>query len=449
MARPESLKYMKDVMNRFNTPNNLLVITSYPNPKNSKYGKRDLNAVAWHSEKTLKELARDRKIIVLAEKAHDEDESFYAGQNIYINRVWKKTNPLSILALAWEALKLNYIKTVFVPFEFNVFGGTIHNLLFLIVLLLLKLNGKNVVIEVHQVIEDIKELQKHINITSPLAHRFYNFGLSLYYSLFGFLATKIVVFEEELKIRLQKHVPVEKIETLSLSVEKKKTINKNYARKKLGLPKKDFLVMVFGYINGYKGIDVITDAFSHIKNRTIKLIIAGGKNPYLRDKKFYQKFYRNIVKHAKNNKKIILTGFVPDEKVGLYFAAADLITLPYEVFMSASGPFSLALSYGKATILSEKLSAYQESPDFKEVQKHVGLENEEIFFNLKKDSLLNLVKKAKKSKLLYKKLGSFSKGLAEKRSSTGVIQKYKEILFPDINLAFGKVKGKRLKLIYN
>ena len=405
--------------------------------------------MAWHSEKTLKELAKKKRVIVLAEKTHEDEQSFYANKNLYIERIWNKKNHLSLFQLVVEALKYSYVKTVYIPFEFNIFGGTIANLLFLIVIAILKLRGKNIIIEVHQVIEDIKKLEKHIDITNPLLQRFYNFGLKIYYFLFGLLAGKIVVFEEELKKRLEKYVSTKKIVILPLSTQINKGIGKNYARKKLNLPKKDFMVMVFGYINGYKGIDFAIEEFSHIKNRNIKLIVAGGKNPYLKDKKFYQKFYKKIIKSAKNNNKVIMTGFVPDDKVKLYFSAADLVVLPYEVFMSASGPFSLALSYGKPVILSEKLISYRESDDFKLCLNESKLKTKEIFFPLKKTALFSLIKKIKNGKKLNKKLILFSKQLSEKRSSEKTIEKYEKILFPDTDLSFAKVKKNRLKLVYN
>lgn len=428
-------------MNQFNLPNSLLVITSYPNPKNNKYGRRDLNAVAWHSEKTLKDLSNDRKIIVFAEKTNKEDKSFYANKNMYVNRIWSKTNHFSMFKIAVEALKLNYVKSIFIPFEFNVFGGTFHNLLFLIVLLFMKLNGKHIVIEIHQVIEDIKKLEKHINIVNPYVQKFYNFGLKMYYSLFGLLTNKVIVFEEELKTRLKRYIDEQKINVLSLGTVKNRITNQNYARKRLNLSKKEFLIMVFGYINGYKGLEFMIDSFKNSKIKNTKLIIAGGKNPYLKDKKFYQRFYKKIVTLAKSNKKIIQTGFIPDKKVSLYFSAVDLVILPYEVFMSASGPFSLALSYGKPVILSEKLIRYKESEDFKMTLKETNSNIKDVFFPLKKEALIKIINKTKNNKKYYERLVLFSKKLSEKRSSNKNIVKYKEILFSNSNLG--------LKLLYN
>ncbi len=440
---------MENVINKFNLPNSLLVITSYPNPNGHRYGHRDLNAVAWHSEKTLKNISKDRRVIVLAEKAHDEDQSFYANKNLYIKRVWSKTNHFSMLLIILEVLKLNYIKSVLVPFEFNVFGGTVHNIFFLFVLAFMRLLGKKVVIEVHQVIEDIKELEKHINITNPLLQKFFDAGLKAYYFLFGLLASDIIVFEQELKIRLAKYVDKDKIQVLSLATKKSKAVGKRSARTTLGLPAKDFLVMVFGYINGYKGIDFAIDSFSRSKIRNAKLVVAGGKNPYLRDKKFYQRFYKKIMKHAKMSGRVVTTGFVPDNKVASYFSAADLVALPYEVFMSASGPFSLALSYGKPVILSEKLIPYKESSDFKEGMKYTGLNTKDLFFKLKRESFMTLIKKTKNSKKQMRKLSLFSKKLSEKRDSGKLDFEYKKILFKNNNPTFLKAKKKELKFIYN
>ena len=439
---------MKKNLDKFNHQDTIAVITSFPNPKEGAKRKREFNAIAWHSEKTLKNLSNYRRVIVLAEKNSYKGQSYFVNKNLGVKRVWSKKSNFSILSLAWEVLKMDYIKTVYIPFEFNLFGGTIHNLLFLFVLLILRLRQKRIVIEVHQVIENVEKLSKHVNIQGRILPAFYNLGLKIYYFLFGLLANNIIVFEQELKNRLKKYVPETKIITLSLSTQKNKLTNKIYARKKLGLPKKDFLVMAFGYINGYKGLDFMVEAFAKSQTRNIRLVIAGGKNPYLRDQKFYQRFYRNLISKAETIKKIILTGFVPDKKVGLYFSAADLIVLPYEVFMSASGPFSLALSYGKPIILSNKLIPYFKSADFRLSLKEAKLGLNDIFFPLNSAFLLALIKKIKSNKNLYHQLLLFSKSLAVKRSSKSVSNNYLSIFFPPLRPSL-KGGETRVNLAYN
>lgn len=413
---------MKKMIEQFNQENNLLVLTTYPNPLDERKGRREFSAIAWHSRKTLRHLCKFTKILVLAEDR--EKKTFRDNKNLLVLRKWKKGSVFSILSLLPYILKLKN-KSIFVQFEFNVFGGILTNIALIFTLFILKLLGKNIFFELHQVLEDIKLLEKHINIKNKIKQKFFNLGLKAFYLFLGLSVNKIIVFEEELKRRLSKYVNKEKIEVFSLSVDSKKALDKNEARRKIGLSRKEFVILCFGFINGYKGLDWIIRQFriknSELRIKNVRLVIAGGENPYLKDMPHYQKFYNSIISEAKKCKQITYTGFVPDNKVSSYFSACDLAVLPYEVFMSASGPFSLSLSYSKPVILSDVLSSYALSKDFKKSLIESGLEQKDIFFNLKGDSFANFLLRIKNSKVYMEKLTHFSKTLAMYRSSNIVI----------------------------
>jgi hypothetical protein len=97
------------------------------------------------------------------------------------------------------------------------------------------------------------------------------------------------------------------------------------------------------------------------------------------------------VSELAKHKHMTHTGFVPDEKVYLYYSAADLVVMPYEVFMSASGPFSRALAHQKPIILSEKLKDYTKSEDFKTAMQKAQVTQSDLYFSLSKKSLLTHV----------------------------------------------------------
>jgi len=417
---------------KYNRPETALVITSFPNPGDETFGKRSFNAVGWHSEKTLRQLSKESKVLVCAEKNGD-NKYLEAEENLLVVRNWGKGNNFSLISLLFFILKFQNIKSIFVQFEFNVFGGILPNLILLIILFILRLKGRQITFELHQVITDISLLQKHINITNKIIQSYFNFGLKLYYVLLGLIAHKIIVFEQELKNRLLNLINPDIIEVLSLSVIKKSLPSKIKSRRKLGLSNKEFVILVFGFINGYKGIDwiikQIEDNTSKVKNKKIRLLIAGGKNPYLKKQEHYQKFYNSIINGAKKYKNITLTGFVPGKEVSTCFAASDLIVLPYEVFMSASGPFSLALSFEKPIILSKALETYTNSVDFKKAMKENNLSKKDLFFRLNQSDLFDLVRKAQKSKRYYKKLINFSQLLGQLRSSEEVVGKLQKIIF--------------------
>ncbi len=101
-------------------------------------------------------------------------------------------------------------------------------------------------------------------------------------------------------------------------------LNKIDARKALELPTDKQLVLFFGLIRKYKGLDMLLDAMNELKsNPNIVLVIAGefyeDKQPYL-----------DLIKKYGIENQVILHGkFIANEDVKLYFSAADLVALPY------------------------------------------------------------------------------------------------------------------------
>jgi D-inositol-3-phosphate glycosyltransferase len=101
-------------------------------------------------------------------------------------------------------------------------------------------------------------------------------------------------------------------------------LNKIEARKALELPSDKQLVLFFGLIRNYKGLDMLLDAMNELKsNPNINLVIAGefyeDKQPYL-----------DLIKKYGIENQVILHGkFIANEDVKLYFSAADLVALPY------------------------------------------------------------------------------------------------------------------------
>lgn len=101
-------------------------------------------------------------------------------------------------------------------------------------------------------------------------------------------------------------------------------LSKTEARKKLGVSPDEHIVLFFGLIRKYKGLDLLLEAFKELKSKPdIKLIIAGefyeDKQPYL----------DLINQHGIQNQVILHDKFIPNEEVRFYFSAADLVALPY------------------------------------------------------------------------------------------------------------------------
>lgn len=406
---------MKDLIKNFNSENSLLVITSFPYKSNLSGISKGFNAVSWHSNKTLSQLSQAKKIIVCAEDIRPRKINAL-NKNLVVVGAWKKSKIFSFISLLSFILKQDKVSQILVQFEFNVFGGTIPNLCLISLLFVLKLLGKNITFELHQVIKDVGALEKHVNIKNYFVKKFLNFGLLFYYIAIGIVSKNVIVFEQELKDRLKNLISLNKIHILPLSVDRKVDVSREKAKQELKISKNKFTLLVFGFINGYKGIDWILKMSPLLKKQSVSIIVAGGKNPYLKDKSYYKHFYASIIKEAKKHSNVSLAGFVPDDQIQTYFAGADLVVMPYEVFMSASGPFSLAIEHRRPLILSNVLKNYQKTDDFKRAMNISGLKTNELFFKFNKYSLPYLVDKAMKNKTYYTKLGKFSETLAELRS---------------------------------
>jgi len=112
---------------------------------------------------------------------------------------------------------------------------------------------------------------------------------------------------------------------------------KNAARHKLGL-KNPYVLLFFGFVRHYKGLDLLLEAMPHILSaRDAILLVVGefweGQDIYL----------KQIERLDIKDQVIMVDKYVPNEEVGLYFSAADLVVQPYR---SVTGSGICQLAYG-------------------------------------------------------------------------------------------------------
>lgn len=102
-------------------------------------------------------------------------------------------------------------------------------------------------------------------------------------------------------------------------------IPKEEALKKLDLNPDQKVILFFGLIRPYKGLDLLIDAFAdkRLEVLNLKLIIAGE---YYTDK---QPYLDQIEKYNLSDRIVMIDQFVPDSEVTQYFSAADLVVQPY------------------------------------------------------------------------------------------------------------------------
>ena len=119
-------------------------------------------------------------------------------------------------------------------------------------------------------------------------------------------------------------------------------ISKQEARKKLGIENEELVILFFGFIRKYKGLDILLDAMKIIsgnpQTRKPKLLIAGE---FYDDKKIYDE---QIDRLGIREQLILHTNFIPDGEVKNYMCAADVVIQPYRN-ATQSGVIPLAYHY--------------------------------------------------------------------------------------------------------
>lgn len=118
-------------------------------------------------------------------------------------------------------------------------------------------------------------------------------------------------------------------------------------RKQFGFSQNDKVLLFFGYVRKYKGLDLLIDAFPIIKNSipNAKLLIVG---------EFYDSpdFYLNKIKQLQIEKDtVVVNQFVPNEEVGKYYKACDLVILPYRS-ATQSGILNVAYGFSKPVLVT-------------------------------------------------------------------------------------------------
>lgn len=128
-------------------------------------------------------------------------------------------------------------------------------------------------------------------------------------------------------------------------------VDKSKAREYLNIDPNENIILFFGFIRKYKGLDLLLEAMSILKQnrkseiRNPKLLVAGE---FYDDKKFYDDL---INKLNIEDQLILRTDFITDSEVKYYVSAADFIIQPYRN-ATQSGVTPLAYHFEKPMLVT-------------------------------------------------------------------------------------------------
>jgi glycosyltransferase involved in cell wall biosynthesis len=140
-------------------------------------------------------------------------------------------------------------------------------------------------------------------------------------------------------------------------------ISKQVAREKINVQQDAQIVLFFGFIRHYKGLDILMNAIADFKknntaNTNVKFLIAG---------EFYEdrKPIDDLIKSLQIEDALIMrTDFIPDSEVRNYLCAADVVIQPYRS-ATQSGVTPLAYHFEIPMIVSNVGGLPALVPDYK------------------------------------------------------------------------------------
>lgn len=247
--------------------------------------------------------------------------------DIVIHSIINSINPINWLAVGYELNKKQYDLVIFrywMSFMAPAFGTIAR---------LIRANGKTKIITIAD------------NII-PHEQQFFDTAFTQYFidGNNGFLAMSREVYAH---IDLfttgkpKKYVPHPMYDMFG------PLLNKQEAKRKLGLDENFNYLLFFGFIRKYKGLTLLLNSFALLQqsNPNLKLIVAGefyeNSEPYL----------EQIKNLGLSDSVILRTDFIPNNEVGVYFSAADLVVQTY-ITATQSGVTQIAYYYNKPMLVT-------------------------------------------------------------------------------------------------
>lgn len=127
-----------------------------------------------------------------------------------------------------------------------------------------------------------------------------------------------------------------------------KNISKVDARSLLQVDNETPMLLFFGFVREYKGLNVLLDALPIVKKNipNIELWVVGD---FGEDK---EKYFNLISQNDIEENIHLVEGYIPDQEVEKYFAATDLVVLPY-ISATQSGIAQIAYGFDKPVVVTD------------------------------------------------------------------------------------------------
>jgi len=130
-------------------------------------------------------------------------------------------------------------------------------------------------------------------------------------------------------------------------------LKREEARKRLGLDPKEKIILFFGRIAPYKGLELLISAFEKTSktDKSCRLIIAGEiKEKHLDE--YWKNIQEMISERGLEDSVIQRIEYIPDEEIEVYYKSADVLILPYKHIFQ-TGVLFIAYYFGLPAIATD------------------------------------------------------------------------------------------------
>lgn len=317
----------------------IAIVTTHPPSKGS------LNEYAFHFIRFLKTKTENVSEIILLLDELPEGQEYSSEQNpaqVPVRSVpcWK-FNAMDNALRIRKAVRAANPDIVLFNIQFASFGDKkIPATLGLLTPWLLKLDGRKVVVLLHNIMETVNLKSAGFG-SNPI--------LEALIRLFGNIVTRFILAADWVAVTIPKYVEI---------------LEKNYGAKNVLLaPHGSFeeptntepstmpggcpTVITFGKFGTYKTVDLLVEAHAELlkKHPDMRLVIAGTDSP---NSAGYLQGVRDKYSQVPN---VEYTGYVAEDDVPRIFGEAWVVAFPYTSTTGSSGVLHQAGGYGKAVVL--------------------------------------------------------------------------------------------------
>ncbi len=205
--------------------------------------------------------------------------------------------------------------------------------MYLTILSIARMRGKKIIMTIHNVKPHEKSWIK----------------VFLNKSVIGMADEYIVHNENNKKMFLELNKTEKNVHVVPIGINKYSSTSqsKSQLRKDYGFSNDDKILIFFGNIRDYKGLDIMLQSLSKIDDNNVKLIIAG--KPW----NDFEEFNKAIQSNNLQTKVKLFLGYNSDKVVSELFTISDLAVFPYKEFEASSAAGADAISYNKAIVVTD------------------------------------------------------------------------------------------------